>query len=181
MPTSFPFTHPRGVRRFRVIYQGSKAGFHSRTRVGCDLSHCIDAVGHADVSIHAPAWGATVYKPRSDTPHSRFHSRTRVGCDLIDCIVPGAPLSCFHSRTRVGCDLIDCTNNPAKIILEFMLFAQSCMSPPPFPTKSTKFRIAQIINLRCEPPGKSCSLQPRTAASHTPAHHNINISPSLSH
>ena len=55
-------------------------GFNPRTRVGCDV------IDHKDrffffVSIHAPAWGATIYTPESLPAHCGFNPRTRVGCD----------------------------------------------------------------------------------------------------
>ena len=55
----FQSTHPRGVRRNRFVgFPARSCCFNPRTRVGCDLYfyfyyHC------TQVSIHAPAWGAT--------------------------------------------------------------------------------------------------------------------------
>ena len=100
----FQFTHPRGVRL--PYHRG-----HS-TRL--------------NVSIHAPAWGATangnvVHKLPSkfQFTHPRgvrranspiianvvsFNSRTRVGCDLRRHKQPDRRKDSFNSRTRVGCD-----------------------------------------------------------------------------
>ena len=79
-----------------------------------------------DVSIHAPAWGATGDRPRLPPRPPRFNPRTRVGCDntLWDissltivsihapawgatAFLPPARLPgwSFNPRTRVGCDL----------------------------------------------------------------------------
>ena len=78
----FQSTHPRGVRRYMGTV-GTRTGcFNPRTRVGCDLGLLVAAVVVAgfqsthprgvrrsyssarqavlEVSIHAPAWGATV-------------------------------------------------------------------------------------------------------------------------
>ena len=56
----FQSTHPRGVRRLPWHpYWCSWPCFNPRTRVGCDLT-VFDRVRIAlEVSIHAPAWGAT--------------------------------------------------------------------------------------------------------------------------
>ena len=56
----FQFTHPRRVRRLaglRRLEQGTS--FNSRTREGCDRSGLDFALKLTDVSIHAPAKGAT--------------------------------------------------------------------------------------------------------------------------
>ena len=55
----FQSTHPRGVRR--KLYKG--------VDVPCN------------VSIHAPAWGATIPFATFSLYKSRFNPRTRVGCD----------------------------------------------------------------------------------------------------
>ena len=56
----FQSTHPRGVRHCPPWHnRWSCAGFNPRTRVGCDILGEHGARGVADVSIHAPAWGAT--------------------------------------------------------------------------------------------------------------------------
>ena len=58
----------------------SGSGFNSRTRMGCDTVK-EGKIALCQVSIHAPAWGAT----RSVGPrfhcYRRFNSRTRMGCD----------------------------------------------------------------------------------------------------
>ena len=56
-----------------------------------------------DVSIHAPAWGATAFLPPARLPGWSFNPRTRVGCDLFLGSNILAMLS-FNPRTRVGCD-----------------------------------------------------------------------------
>ena len=57
--------------------------FNSRARVGRDRAHRAPQAP-AEVSIHAPAWGATSKRSRSDTHSSSFNSRARVGRDK-DC------------------------------------------------------------------------------------------------
>ena len=57
----FQSTHPRGVRR-GIIVNGSHIdiGFNPRTRVGCDAIMHAQCDNSQKVSIHAPAWGATI-------------------------------------------------------------------------------------------------------------------------
>ncbi len=54
----FQSTHPHGVRHESLPECDDSAGFNPRTRMGCDKdlnSFCV----RYEVSIHAPAWGAT--------------------------------------------------------------------------------------------------------------------------
>ena len=55
---AFQSTRPRGARRSRREEGGGKACFNPRARVGRDGA-LPRGGGGADVSIHAPAWGAT--------------------------------------------------------------------------------------------------------------------------
>ena len=59
----FQSTHPRGVRPGMPTLTGTVRGFNPRTRVGCDLlyNECYRDQD-LEVSIHAPAWGATLLK-----------------------------------------------------------------------------------------------------------------------
>ena len=43
-----------------------------------------------DVSIHAPAWGATILLLRTSPVVLGFNPRTRVGCDILE-IIPEQP------------------------------------------------------------------------------------------
>ncbi len=81
----FQSTHPRGVRP-----PGGQ-------RDGRDLR----------VSIHAPAWGATILLARKKPLTSGFNPRTRVGCDSPSTRRMPTPTS-FNPRTRVGCDFRNC-------------------------------------------------------------------------
>ena len=57
----FQSTHPRGVRpspRWSRVFTSSC--FNPRTRVGCDARPAARCCRSCRVSIHAPAWGATV-------------------------------------------------------------------------------------------------------------------------
>ena len=58
----FQSTRPRGARQRSVSYNRSILGFNPRARVGRDTAMTA-SVCVFDVSIHAPAWGATVVLP----------------------------------------------------------------------------------------------------------------------
>ena len=78
--------------------------FNPRTRVGCDVTGARHAAGEYLVSIHAPAWGATLPWSARCFLYRRFNPRTRVGCDMSE-LTPTRLISvCFNPRTRVGCD-----------------------------------------------------------------------------
>ena len=56
----FQSTHPRGVRRAAADFTPpGTCSFNPRTRVGCDVIPKDLGLRDAQVSIHAPAWGAT--------------------------------------------------------------------------------------------------------------------------
>ena len=81
----FQSTHPRGVRPSwpLIVPTGGKC-FNPRTRVGCD-GHRQDLHLRGQVSIHAPAWGATPGRAPDGAVEVRFNPRTRVGCDRSAC------------------------------------------------------------------------------------------------
>ena len=145
----FQSTHPRGVRpreaiavhslfqnfnpRTRVgcdigyvIFHSKKTHFNPRTRVGCDPRRSHPIPGAVEISIHAPAWGAT-FRPaplrtfpaefqsthlrgvrpdrlRGKAVENYFNPRTRVGCDFMASGFSDLGGD-FNPRTRVGCDL----------------------------------------------------------------------------
>ena len=78
----FQFTRPRGARRDRPrVPERSPQCFNSRARVGRDLEALLGERA-VEVSIHAPAWGATAPRRSRRGTGSRFNSRARVGRDL---------------------------------------------------------------------------------------------------
>ena len=79
--SAFQSTHPRGVRPGLSAATGEPWCFNPRTRVGCDQSirHILHT--YNNVSIHAPAWGATSTAFLSLLKNNCFNPRTRVGCD----------------------------------------------------------------------------------------------------
>ena len=123
----FQSTHPRGVRRKGAFPQPpTLPRFNPRTRVGCDQEAMAARDEGQDVSIHAPAWGATGWSLPPARKTASFNPRTRVGCDLLHgCFAAHAGLVSIHApawgatrtppssrpawpsfnpRTRVGCD-----------------------------------------------------------------------------
>ena len=80
----FQFTHPRGVRRnCKNTMAYTQIGFNSRTREGCDAYLGYIPANSFDVSIHAPARGATASICHNSLLISGFNSRTREGCDNL--------------------------------------------------------------------------------------------------
>jgi len=55
------------------------------------------------VSIHAPAWGATVSTKKHPPTHHRFNPRARVGRDDAAAAAEAID-ACFNPRARVGRD-----------------------------------------------------------------------------
>ena len=70
MPSSrtFQSTHPHGVRRSILPVNSQTAGFNPRTHMGCDEEVEEQREAWEEVSIHAPTWGATQSRRRTQ-PH----------------------------------------------------------------------------------------------------------------
>ena len=119
----FQFTLPHGERPRRRDAPQSARGFNSRSRMGSDTVHRALRILR-DVSIHAPAWGATSSGSSASSPNpfqftlphgerrgvsvvrlssGRFNSRSRMGSDNRP---PrrGGPWRRFNSRSRMGSD-----------------------------------------------------------------------------
>ena len=97
----FQSTPPRGGRRLhRHRRDGARAGFNPRPRVGGDGGK-FWVLGALDVSIHAPAWGATFQPPTKELIMSRFNPRPRVGGDMIAAGLTPA-LTAFQSTPPRG-------------------------------------------------------------------------------
>ena len=63
-----------------------------------------DTSGWLYVSIHAPAWGATVTSSISQYNWGRFNPRARVGRDPYEMMYADQCRWCFNPRARVGRD-----------------------------------------------------------------------------
>ena len=79
-PNRFQCTRPRGARHRRRCIQAAEDGFNSRAREGRDLGFRAVA-GGINVSIHAPARGATNVRLRICVRQGCFNSRAREGRD----------------------------------------------------------------------------------------------------
>ena len=117
------------ARSFRSSYRHSCGYlyFPPRTRVGCDDAE-FSAQACDDISIHAPAWGATLVPSIISSRFAHFNPRTRMGCDrrynAFQDDVQGFQsthphgvrrsrraahahrLRHFNPRTRMGCDFM---------------------------------------------------------------------------
>jgi len=97
----FQSTHPRGVRRLKLIKPNNITGcFNPRTREGCDQETITDHVYGILVSIHAPARGATLNICRIPLCIQCFNPRTREGCDLTTLFHPIATCVSIHAPAR---------------------------------------------------------------------------------
>jgi len=122
----FQSTHPRRVRLHLIRIRSGSGHFNPRTREGCDHV-LLELVAHLfEISIHAPAKGATllaeifridpevfqsthprrVRRPANSSRtsgSSNFNPRTREGCDSNSPMLKN-PVEYFNPRTREGCD-----------------------------------------------------------------------------
>ena len=100
---SFQSTRPRGARLSSSLSSWRRmcVSIHAPAW-GATILDCL--VGQrADVSIHAPAWGATPTLTRWATTSTCFNPRARVGRDLVRSALLAAA-HCFNPRARVGRD-----------------------------------------------------------------------------
>ena len=80
----FQSTHPHGVRPLSAWRRHCLLPyFNPRTRMGCDIICCFALVS-PQISIHAPAWGATL-KLDAVTPAHVFQSTHPHGVRLLYC------------------------------------------------------------------------------------------------
>ncbi len=99
----FQSTPPRGGRPISSIRPCRAKRFNPRPRVGGDVIRYHVPNGD-DVSIHAPAWGATRICTTSTSIGWSFNPRPRVGGDLI--LPPSLVIVIrFNPRPRVGGDV----------------------------------------------------------------------------
>ena len=99
----FQSTRPHGARRGCGCGTGRGVGsFNPRARMGRDGVPMAKPVIEA-VSIHAPAWGATMDAATSATPISCFNPRARMGRDFLH-RAPFLVVLSFNPRARMGRD-----------------------------------------------------------------------------
>ena len=97
----FQSTRPRGARPCGRTSLARDSDFNPRARVGRDTtSRCCEPTG--EISIHAPAWGATAgslrYSLRVIFQSTRPRGARQRG------VLPAPPLPHFNPRARVGRD-----------------------------------------------------------------------------
>ena len=78
----FQSTHPRGVRLSSYSLKSFRRNFNPRTRVGCDGYYAV-IISPLMISIHAPAWGATI-SVRTATTLLLFQSTHPRGVRRVD-------------------------------------------------------------------------------------------------
>ena len=124
-PPMFQSTHPRGVRPNNTVTISGGIRFQSTHPRGVRLLLSIPGCPRDDVSIHAPARGATISPSAPLKAKICFNPRTCAGCDSVTgCFratirlfqsthprgvrptVPRTkfPITGFNPRTRAGCD-----------------------------------------------------------------------------
>ena len=103
----FQSTHPRGVRRIRRPYRAwIFTCFNPRTRVGCDSLLLLRRQNRLNVSIHAPAWGATHPASRLAPPVAVSIHAPAWGATVI-LVYPGAIPVVFQSTHPRGVRLLN--------------------------------------------------------------------------
>ena len=99
----FQSTHPRGVRPLLPgMWEDDRdVSIHAPARGATPVEHA-KVIGEF-VSIHAPARGATFFRQRLPCAVVCFNPRTRMGRDHVHIIYTGGK-SCFNPRARMGRD-----------------------------------------------------------------------------
>ena len=98
----FQSTHPRGVRPVLGQQHLGYAEFQSTHPRGVRRVAGPTLPSTATVSIHAPAWGATLVCGECGARGPSFNPRTRVGCDRIRGAGADAALAAFQSTHPRG-------------------------------------------------------------------------------
>ena len=83
---AFQSTHPRGVRQTEVREARTWRDISIHAPAWGATNHTRSPPQLSCISIHAPAWGATSWSLTRCAPHINFNPRTRVGCDVYDYI-----------------------------------------------------------------------------------------------
>ena len=86
-----------------VSSSSSRVCFNPRARMGRDLKH-INMITLAEVSTHAPAWGATAFA--TGRPYTGRFQPTRPHGARRSILVTLCPLKCFNPRARMGRDAL---------------------------------------------------------------------------
>ena len=81
--TQFQSTHPRGVRPLHFVFTQFSQLFQSTHPRGVRLMFLSSKLMFANISIHAPARGATLGLECWTSRLGNFNPRTREGCDFL--------------------------------------------------------------------------------------------------
>ena len=100
--TLFQSTRPHGARRTASTSTSGWPSFNPRARMGRDQTAFFLRIIY-NVSIHAPAWGATPIVVAIEYPTGGFNPRARMGRDGVLSYVKLFTL-CFNPRARMGRD-----------------------------------------------------------------------------
>ena len=100
----FQSTLPRGERRMTVQIFQILAYFNPRSREGSDQNLRWKISAATEISIHAPARGATYPSPLSKMVYNHFNPRSREGSDYDPLMVLTAVTN-FNPRSREGSDI----------------------------------------------------------------------------
>ena len=79
---AFQSTLPQGERLHNAIHNISAGNFNPRSRKGSDCGRAYQSPGKAEISIHAPARGATRSMCEVEKWHRNFNPRSRKGSDV---------------------------------------------------------------------------------------------------
>ena len=99
----FQSTLPRGERLPNTHTIPIVSYFNPRSREGSDLLPFGSSPLLCDISIHAPARGATMYRGSTISIHRDFNPRSREGSDLLVWL-DGKDTDDFNPRSREGSD-----------------------------------------------------------------------------
>jgi hypothetical protein len=97
----FQSTRPRGARRQQAAFRSSRDCFNPRARVGRDSRATLPMSALIQVSIHAPAWGATAH------PYWRRHEILKRDLSRQFAVVVAGGLVLGQARSGVRVPLLD--------------------------------------------------------------------------
>ena len=102
----FQSTLPHGERPGNVATMLQHDNFNPRSRMGSDRlpDHGISC--RQQISIHAPAWGATLALSDYGRLEADFNPRSRMGSDAV--LADTAVVANFNPRSRMGSDWYRC-------------------------------------------------------------------------
>ena len=107
-----------GSDQNRRCFRNYTRHFNPRSRMGSDLLHLLSFCFSLEISIHAPAWGATHALSGEHTSPTDFNPRSRMGSDPIIGFPTSQILISIHAPawgatlSQPGCHLHQINFNP---------------------------------------------------------------------